>query len=106
MAAEVVRLVTTRQGGTEAVRLEVQARPRARESRIAGVREGALVVQLDAPPVDGAANAELVDTLAEALSLPKRNVAIVRGETGRAKLVEVRGLSADEVRARLERAMQ
>jgi uncharacterized protein len=103
MAAEVVRLVTTREG---AVRVEVQARPRARESRVTGVREGALVVQLAAPPVDGAANAALVETLAEALSVPRRDVAIVRGETGRSKLVEVRGLGADEVRARLERAMR
>jgi uncharacterized protein len=103
MAAEVVRLVTTREG---AVRVEVQARPRARESRVAGVREGSLVVQLAAPPVDGAANAALVETLAEVLAVPRRDIAIVRGETGRAKLVEVRGLGADEVRARLERAMR
>jgi uncharacterized protein (TIGR00251 family) len=103
MTADALRLTSTRDG---AVRIEVQAKPRAKASRVAGVREGALVVQLAAPPVDGAANADLVDTLAEALSVPRRDVALVRGETARAKLVEVRGLGEDEVRARLARAMR
>jgi uncharacterized protein (TIGR00251 family) len=93
-----VKLVVTREG---AVRFEVHAKPRARASRIVGVRDDALVVQLAAPPVDGAANAELVEVLARALSLPKRDVTLVRGESGRVKLVEVRGLTADELRARL-----
>jgi len=99
---EAVTVVVTREG---AVRVEVHAKPRARTSRIAGVRQGALVVQLAAPPVDGAANAELVETIARALGVPRRDVVLVRGETARTKLVEVRGLAADEVRVRLERAM-
>ena len=88
----------TREG---AIRFEVQAKPRSRESRVAGVRQGTLVVQLAAPPVDGAANAELVATLARALGVAKRDVTIVRGEGARSKLVEVRGLSAAELQARL-----
>jgi uncharacterized protein (TIGR00251 family) len=102
MTADTLKLTVTREGG---VRIEVQAKPRARASRVAGVREGALVVQLAAPPVDGAANADLVETLAGALAVPRRDVALVRGETARAKLVEVRGLSEAEVRARLARAI-
>src|SRR5260221_4318158 len=74
-----------------AVRLEVRARPRAHKSRIVGVREGALEVQIAAPPVDGEANAELVRTLAHAVSVPKSAVRVVRAETGRSKLVEIRG---------------
>ena len=93
-----MKLVVTREG---AVRFEVHAKPRARKSRIVGVRDEALVVQLAAPPVDGAANAELVELLAKVLSLPKRDVTLARGESGRVKLVEIRGISADEVRARL-----
>jgi uncharacterized protein (TIGR00251 family) len=93
-----LKLVVTREG---AVRFEVHAKPRARESRIVGERDEALVVQLAAPPVDGAANAELVEFLAGALSVPKRDISLARGETGRVKLVDVRGLTVDEVRARL-----
>jgi hypothetical protein len=93
-----VKLVVTRDG---AVRFEVHAKPRARKSRIAGVHGGALVVHLAAPPVDGAANAELVELLATALSLPKRDVRLDRGASGRVKLIEVYGLGAEEVRVRL-----
>jgi hypothetical protein len=103
MSAEAVRLVETRDGG---VRVEVRARPRARKSRLAGAREGALLVDLAAPPVDGAANAELVEVLAAALGVPRRDVTLVRGDTGRTKLVEVRGIAADEVRRRLSEAMR
>jgi hypothetical protein len=103
MSANALRLVVTREG---AVRFEVLAKPRARTSRVAGVREEALVVQLAAPPVDGAANAELIETLAAALSVPRRDVTLVRGEAARTKLVEVRALGADEVRARLELALR
>ena len=91
--------LTTKDG---AVRLDVRARPRAHKSRLVGAREGALEVQLAAPPVDGAANDELVRTLAAALGVAKSAVHIVRGETGRNKLVEIQGLGESELRARLE----
>jgi uncharacterized protein (TIGR00251 family) len=90
--------LTTKDG---TVRFEVHARPKASKSRIVGVREGRLDVCLASPPVDGAANAELLSTLAKALGVPKSQVGLVRGESGRNKLVEVRGLSPDEVRTRI-----
>ncbi len=65
----------------------------------------ALVVRLAAAPVDGAANAELVETLAEALGLARRDVTLVRGGSSRTKVIAVRGLSASEVRARLTPAL-
>jgi len=87
-----------------AVRFEVHAKPRAKKSKILGPKGDALEVSLAAPPVDGAANEELVRTLSDALGVPKRQIALVRGDSSRQKLVEVTGLSLDEVRARLERA--
>jgi uncharacterized protein len=87
-----------------AVRFEVHAKPRAKKSRVLGSRGDALEVSLAAPPVDGAANEELVRTLADALGVPKRQVVLVRGDSSRQKLVAVTGLSAEEVRARLLRA--
>jgi uncharacterized protein len=73
-----------------AVRFEVHAKPRAKRSRILGVRGEALEVSLAAPPVDGAANAELVRVLSEALEVPKRQITIVRGDASQKKLIEVR----------------
>jgi uncharacterized protein len=83
-----------------AARFEVHAKPRARKSRILGWREGRLEVSLAAAPVDGAANAELIAVLAKALGVPKSAVALVHGQGGRTKLIEVHGLSDADVRAR------
>ncbi len=84
-----------------AVRFGVRARPRASRSKIIGVKEGALNVALAAPPVDGEANAELGRVLAAALGVALREVIIVGGQTGKRKIVEVRGIDAATARARL-----
>jgi uncharacterized protein (TIGR00251 family) len=83
------------------VRFEVWAKPRAKKSRIVGARGDAVEISLAAPPVDGAANEELVRVLSEALGIPKRDVVILRGDTSQRKLVEVSGIAAEEARARL-----
>ena len=55
-------------------------------------------VRLEAPPVDGAANAALIDLLAAALGVSRRDVQIVGGEHSRRKLVEVVGVDAEVVK--------
>lgn len=90
-------LVLREQDG--AVCFEVRVAPRAARAAIVGVHAGALKLSLTAPPVDGAANAALIELLAEALSVPRRAVRIVRGERGRHKTVCVDGVHADAVRA-------
>jgi hypothetical protein len=71
--------------------LEVLVQPRASRTRVAGVHDGRLKIQLAAPPVDGEANAALVEFLAGALGVRRSDVAIERGETGRRKTVRVAG---------------
>jgi uncharacterized protein len=83
------------------ISFEVRAKPNAKRSAIAGVREGALEVRVAAPPVDGAANEELVAVLASALGIPRRDVQLVHGTTSRAKRVQVNGLGVEEIRTRL-----
>ena len=75
--------------------------PRSGRAGIAGTRDGALLVRLNAPPVDGAANAELIEILAKALGVPKRAVTIVSGERGRLKRVSVAGVARADALARL-----
>lgn len=94
-----IKLTVTAKEGF--VRFEVHAKPRAKKSRIVGVRGDALEVALAAPPVDGAANEELVRVLSDVLGVPKRSVEIVRGETSQKKLVAVAGLAPDAILARL-----
>lgn len=76
--------------------------PRARKTELAGVRDGAWLVRLSAPPVDGAANDALIEFLAARLHLPRRALAIVSGERARLKRVAIGGVSADAVAAALE----
>ena len=78
-----------------AVILDVRVIPRASRPGLAGTRDGALLVRLSAPPVGGAANAELIQVLAKALDVPKRQVTIVAGERSRLKRVRVEGLTAE-----------
>ncbi len=59
--------------------------------------EGGLKVHVTAPPVDGAANDALIVLLAEFLGLHKRNIQIVRGTTGRHKIVEITGMTTETV---------
>ena len=86
--------VTVRDGG---VRFRVPVQPRASRSEVVGVREGALRVRLQAPPVDGAANEALVELLAERLSVSRRDVRIVAGVAGRSKVVDVDGIAPAHV---------
>jgi uncharacterized protein (TIGR00251 family) len=81
--------------------LEVLVQPRASRTRVVGVHDGRLKVQLAAPPVDGEANAAQVEFLAEALSARRSDVSIERGDTGRRKTVRVSGVAAAAVRAAL-----
>jgi hypothetical protein len=60
---------------------------------VAGVAEGRLRIRVAAPPVDGAANDELVRFLSRALGVPRRAVAVTAGATGRRKTVLIRGVT-------------
>ena len=81
--------------------LSVRVVPRARKTEIDGVRGEALLVRLAAPPVDGAANAALVDVLADALGVPRSAIEILSGDRGRHKRVAIAGVSPELVRTRL-----
>lgn len=83
------------------VALEILVQPRASRTRLVGEHDGRLKIQLAAPPVDGEANAALVDFLARSLGVRRSDVAIERGETGRRKTVRVAGAAPAAVRAAL-----
>ena len=83
--------------------LSVRVTPRAGRTAIAGMRDGVLHVKLAAAPVEGAANAALIDLLCRQLRIPKRSLRVATGERSRIKTVEISGLTDEEVRARLAR---
>ncbi len=79
------------------VRFRVQVQPRARRPGIDGLHGDALRVRVSAPPVDGAANDDVITTVADALGCPRRAVRIIAGVTARTKTVEVDGVTADAI---------
>lgn len=83
------------------VRIPVRVAPRASRAKVLGVHAGALKVALTAPPVDGAANAALIQLLSKRLGVPKGAIAIVSGQHSRDKLIEVTGLVAADVAERI-----
>ena len=85
----------------DSVTFDVRVVPRASRSELRGVIDGALKVSLSAPPVDGAANAALIEFLAELLSVQRRAVEIQHGLQSKRKVVRVSGLDAKTLRVRL-----
>jgi uncharacterized protein (TIGR00251 family) len=81
--------------------LDIRVIPRAPRTRVDGMRGGAVLIRLAAPPVDGAANDALVAFLSDTLALPRRNIQIVSGEKSRDKRVLIDGLDETAARARL-----
>jgi len=81
----------------------VKVHPRAKRNAVAGELGDALKLSLTAPPVEGKANQACIEFVAELLRVPKSSVSIASGETSRQKVIRVIGLSAAEVRSRLER---
>jgi len=73
----------------ERISFSVRVTPRASTSAVGGVREGALLVRVTAPPVERRANEAVVELLADALGLPQRAVHVERGAAARTKLVSV-----------------
>jgi uncharacterized protein len=81
--------------------IDVRVIPRAGKSGVAGRRGDALLVRLNAAPVGGAANAELIEVLSDVLDVPKRAVSIVSGARSRQKRVQVEGITAQVVASKL-----
>ena len=82
-------------------RVAVRVSARARADEVAGVREGAVLVRVKAPPVEGRANEAVRKLLSKRLGVPRSRVRIARGASSRVKLVEVDGVESGELRRRL-----
>jgi uncharacterized protein (TIGR00251 family) len=86
----------------QGVQFSLRVQPRASRNAVAGVMGDAIKLAITAPPVDGKANQAVVEYLAELLKVSKSSVTIVSGETGRNKLVAIRGVTVAQVCKALE----
>lgn len=90
----------------EWVSFAVRVQPRAARSQVAGEIDGALKLRLAAPPVDGAANEELIRLIAKLFDTPRSRVALIAGQSSKNKLVRVSGISAEEAEKVLAEALR
>jgi uncharacterized protein (TIGR00251 family) len=85
------------------MKLKVRVVPNAKETAFAGYREGALLLRLNAPPVDGKANRAAARFIARCLGVRESSVTLVSGEKSRHKIFEIVGLETADVERRLSR---
>lgn len=82
--------------------LAIRVTPRARKNEISGIMsDGTVKVRLTAPPVEGRANAALIEYLAAVLEISKSRIEIIAGATGHDKLVSILDLDSHTVQKRL-----
>lgn len=87
-----------------AVTFAVRVQPRAARTEISGELDGAVKIRLAAPPVDGAANEELIRFLARLFKLPRHQVTILSGSASKNKLVRLSGVTIEEAHLKLQSA--
>ncbi len=86
-----------------AVTFAVKVVPRASKNQIVTSAGDALKIRLTAPPVDGKANAALIEFLADTLGVRRAQIEIVTGETARHKVIRVRGVTAKQIEEKIKR---
>ena len=85
-----------------AILLKLRIHPGAKRSKINGTFNNALKVDLQAPPVDGKANAALLKFLADKLRLSKADIELKSGECSRDKVVRISGTTPEQINSLLE----
>ena len=88
--------MTIEAAADRAVAIRVQ--PRSPIDGVAGEREGAILIRLKAPPVDGEANGALLKFVARKVGVRQRDVTLVRGLASRSKWIKVADMTAEQVR--------
>lgn len=83
------------------VRCHIRVKPGARKSQIVGLVDGDIIIKIAAPPVDGAANQELVRYIAELLGLARSAVALTKGESNSFKTLDINGLTLKEIKEKM-----
>ena len=81
---------------------DVRVVPRASKSKIVGEHEGALKVRIASPPVDGAANAELVKLLGKTFGVSRSEIEVISGETSKRKRIKITNAATEKVAAVLQ----
>ncbi len=73
------------------MRISIKVKPNSRKNEVILQEDGSYLVRVTSPPVEGRANNQLLEILADHFDRPKRDVTILRGTKGRKKVIEILG---------------
>ena len=82
-------------------KISLRVYPNATRSEVIGFTDGVLRVKVAAPPVMGKANRELITLLSRVLGISKNNLTIIKGQTSLSKVIDIEGLSKEDIIERL-----
>ncbi len=88
------------------IRLTVRVKPGASRAKVGGSHEGAVIVAVNAPPVDGAANEAVVRAVAGALGVKARQIRVASGHTSRTKILAIETDEAASLQARISELLR
>lgn len=80
-----------------AVTLEILVQPRASRAKLGPMHDGRLKVAVTAPPVDGEANAAVIELVAGALGVARGKVAVIAGASSRRKTLRIDGVTDAQI---------
>ena len=84
------------------VRLHLFVQPKASKNEVVGPHNGEIKIKITSPPVDGEANAGLIEYLSKLFKIPKRDITLIKGETNRHKAVELTGITLEKAQELLK----
>ena len=84
------------------VRLHLFIQPKSSKNEVVGIHNGEIKIKITAPPIDGRANEGLIEYLSDLFDVPKRDIILVKGETGRHKTVDIAGVALEAARLLLK----
>lgn len=90
------------QADTNSISLFIHVQPKSSRTRIAGLHGDAIKLCITAPPVDGKANAAIIQFFAKLFKIPKAAVTLAGGENSRDKRLVLTGVSAPQAEAVLQ----
>lgn len=71
------------------MKLEVRVKPNSKVKEVVKNDDGTLTVRVNARPIEGKANEQVIELLSEYLHKPKRAISIIAGSKGKTKIIEI-----------------
>ena len=83
----------------EGIEIFLHCQPGAKKTEVQGIHGDRLKIRLAAPPVEGKANDTLIAWLAKELGIPKLNIQLINGDTGRQKRLLISGVTLEQIQS-------